>query len=271
MRTEDGTINFQVRGQGAPVVLIHGVGANLGSWDAVTAELEDSFKIIRPDLRGHGKSAPIEGSYSVEKFAADIIAVMDAAGVKRAHLVGFSLGGLIAQKLATDYANRFDRIVILSAVAGRTEEEQAKVVARLDMIREGGMDAVTGAAAERWFTEDFARRHPEIIEKRIAELKSVHLDSYLEAYRVFGTTELIDTLHRIERPVLVMTGEFDQGSNTRMAQDMHKLIPGSELIILPDLKHSVLVEASDVVAEHVREFLQRSQWGRKRGNGQTAI
>lgn len=259
MKTEDCTINFEVSGHGAPLVLIHGVGADLGSWDAVCSELEGTFKIIRPDLRGHGKSARINGSYSVEKFAADIIAVMDAAGVERAHLVGFSLGGLIAQKLATDYEDRFDRIVILSAVAGRTEEERSKVVARLDLIRDGGMDAITGAATDRWFTEDFARRHPEVIEKRIAELKSVHLDSYLEAYRVFGTTELIDTLHRIDRLVLIMTGEFDQGSNTRMAHDMHGLIPGSELIIIPRLKHSVLVEAPDVVAGHVREFLQRSQ------------
>lgn len=257
MKTQDGTINFEISGEGMPLVLVHGVGANLGSWDDVSADLEDSFKIIRPDLRGHGRSLPINGPYSVERFATDIIAVMDTAGVERAHLVGFSLGGLIAQKLATDYADRFDRIVILSAVAGRTDEERAKVVARLNLIRDGGMDAITGAASDRWFTEEFARRHPEVIANRIAELKSVHLESYLEAYRVFGTTELVDTLHRIDRPVLIMTGEFDQGSNTRMARDMCELIPGSELIILPGLKHSVLVEASDVVAGHVREFFLR--------------
>lgn len=258
MRTEDGLINFERSGAGAPLVLVHGVGANLCSWDAVAAELENDFIVIRPDLRGHGQSARIEGEYSVDCFAADIIAVMDAAGAERAHLVGFSLGGLIAQKLATDYPERFDRVVILSAVAGRTDDERAKVVARLDMIRRGGMEAITGAATDRWFTEEFARKHPEIIERRIAELKAVHLPSYLEAYRVFGTTELIDTLHRIRHPVLVMTGEFDQGSNVRMARAMHDLIPGSELIILPGLKHSVLVEASGTVAHHVRAFLQRT-------------
>lgn len=255
MKTEDGILNYEVGGDGAPLVLVHGVGASLRSWDGVCAELETEFTLIRPDLRGHGQSAPIEGAYSIDRFAADIIAVMDAAGVARAHLAGFSLGGLIAQKLATDHADRFDRIVILSAVAGRTEQERAKVVARLDMIREGGMEAITGAATDRWFTEDFARRHPEVIEKRIAELKTVHLESYLEAYRVFGLTELIDTLHRIDRPVLVMTGEFDQGSNTRMARAMHDLIPGSELIILPGLKHSVLVEAPKLIAGHLRDFL----------------
>lgn len=255
MKTVDRTLNFEVSGQGPPLVLVHGVGANLRSWDGVCAQLESEFTIVRPDLRGHGQSATIDTPYSIDRFADDIIAVMDAAGVARAHLAGFSLGGLIAQKLATDHADRFDRIVLLSAVAGRTAEERAKVVARLDMIRDGGMEAITGAATDRWFTEDFARQHPEIIARRVEELKSVHLPSYLEAYRVFGTTELIDTLHRIDRPVLVMTGEFDQGSNTRMARAMHDLISGSRLIILPGLKHSVLVEASDLIAAHLRDFL----------------
>lgn len=254
MKARNGLINYQISGEGPALVLVHGVGANLQSWDGVCKALEGEFRIIRSDLRGHGLSANIDEPYSVEQFAADIIAVMDDAGVERAHLAGFSLGGLIAQKLATDYPERFDRIVILSAVAGRTEEERAKVVARLGMIRDGGMAAITGAATDRWFTEDFAKAHPEVIAKRVEELKAVHLDSYLEAYRVFGTTELIDTLHTITRPVLVMTGEFDQGSNTRMARDMHDLIPGSKLVILPGLKHSVLVEVPELIAEHLRDF-----------------
>lgn len=258
MRTRDGLIHYETSGKGPPLVLIHGVGASLRSWDAVAAALEDAFTIIRPDLRGHGQSAHIDEAWSIDRFAADIIAVMDEAGIDRAHLVGFSLGGLIGQKLAIDHPDRFDRIVLLSAVAGRTEDERARVVARLDMIREGGIEAITGAATDRWFTEEFARRHPETITARIAELKAVHLPSYLEAYRVFGTTELIDSLHRINRPVLVMTGEFDQGSNTRMARAMHERIRGSELIILPGLKHSVLVEASELVAGHVRAFLRRA-------------
>ncbi|WP_407496695.1 alpha/beta fold hydrolase [Pseudooceanicola sp. MF1-13] len=258
MRTEDGTISFEISGQGVPLVLVHGVGANLQSWDGVCDELKDDFTLIRSDLRGHGNSAQIEPPYSVDRFAEDIIKVMDAAGVERAHLAGFSLGGLIAQKLATAFPDRFDRIAILAAVAGRTEEERAKVVARLKMIEDGGMPAITGAATDRWFTEDFARRHPEVIKRRVAELEAVHLPSYMEAYRVFGTTELIDTLHRIDRPTLVLTGEFDQGSNPRMARDMHQRIAGSELVILPGLKHSILVEASDIVASHLRDFFTRN-------------
>lgn len=257
METSDNLIRYEREGKGRPLVLVHGVGASLRSWDAVVEQLKDEFDILRLDLRGHGQSAHIDGPYSIDAFAEDVIAMMDDAGVAHAHLVGFSLGGLIAQRLARGWPQRFDRVVILSAVAGRTEEERERVVARLEMLRKGGIGAITGAAQDRWFTDQFARRHPEIIEKRIAELKAVHLPSYLEAYRVFGLTELVDTLGEIEAPTLVMTGEYDQGSNVRMAETMHRLIPGSELRILPQLKHSVLVEAPDLIAGHVREFLTR--------------
>jgi pimeloyl-ACP methyl ester carboxylesterase len=257
LRTRDGLINFKRKGSGQPLVLIHGVGANLQSWDEVSEALQATFDIICLDLRGHGQSAPISAAYSVDHFASDVIAVMDEANVAKADLVGFSLGGLIAQRLSVGWPDRFNRVVLLSAVAGRTPEEREKVVARLDMIRQGGIETILGAAQDRWFTEDFARANPEAIEQRMAELRRVHLPSYLEAYRVFGQTELVDTLPSITHPTLVMTGEFDQGSNVRMAETMHRLIPNSELRILPGLKHSVLVESSPLIADHVREFLTR--------------
>lgn len=266
MRTKDRLIQYRREGVGTPLVLIHGVGASLASWDGVVEELAEDFDILRLDLRGHGQSAHIDGDYSIDAFAEDVLRTMDEARIARAHLAGFSLGGLIAQRLAQRWPERFNRVVILSAVAGRTPEERQKVVSRLAMIREGGIEAITDAAQDRWFTEGFSRRNPSVIENRIAELKAVHLPSYLEAYRVFGMTELVDTLHEIEAPTLVMTGELDQGSNVRMAETMHRLIPNSELRILPGLKHSVLVEASDLIAGHLREFLARPN---SEGQGKT--
>ena len=86
-------------------------------------------------------------------------------------------------------------------------------------------------------------------------MKGVHLPSYLEAYRVFGLTELQDRLHLIPHATLVMTGECDIGSNVRMAETMQRLIPNARLRILPGLKHSVLVEAPDLIAKYTRDFL----------------
>jgi len=79
MRTKDDLIAYKRSGEGHPLVLVHGVGANLQSWDGVSRELEGNFDIVRSDLRGHGQSARIDSEYSVEKFAADIVQVMDGA------------------------------------------------------------------------------------------------------------------------------------------------------------------------------------------------
>jgi pimeloyl-ACP methyl ester carboxylesterase len=266
-KTTDGLINYERQGVGEPLVLVHGVGANLGSWDGVVAALAGSYDILRLDLRGHGESARIDGPITVDDFAGDILKLMDEAGIVKAHLVGFSLGGLIAQRLASRWPERFGGVVILSAVAGRTPDERARVLARLTAIRQDGINAIVGPAMDRWFTKDFAERHPDLIEKRIAELKSVHVPSYLEAYRVFGETELIGDLHLIPNETLVMTGEFDPNSNVRMAKAMHELIPNSRLTILPDLKHSVLVEAPDLVARHVAEFLSNQSTRMDEVNG----
>lgn len=254
---KNGMIHYQRSGSGVPLVLIHGVGANLGSWDGVCASLGSGFDVLRLDLRGHGESEHIEavGAFSIDDFAEDVIAVMDSEGFDRAHVVGFSLGGLIVQRLAQRWSDRFDHVVILSAVAGRTPDERQRVLSRLDAIREGGIAAITGAATDRWFTEEFARTNPSVVENRIRELELNHLPSYLEAYRVFGQTELVDSLHLIPNPVLVMTGELDQGSNVRMATTIAQRIPNAVLKILPGLKHSVLAEAPGLIAGCIKAFI----------------
>lgn len=250
-------LNYVIEGEGPMVTLIHGVGANLESWTATCERLTQRMRVLRMDLRGHGRSGPIREPYSLEKFAADIVAILDAEGIERTHLVGFSLGGMIAQCLALDWPDRFDRLALLATVAGRTPEERAKVTSRLDLIRDRGIVAVTGAARDRWFTERFAKAHPEKIEARIAELIANDPESYLEAYRVFGQSELAPRLHEIGHETLVLTGENDVGSNTRMARFMHDQIARSELVILPELKHSLLVEAPDEIAERLLAFLLR--------------
>lgn len=248
-------LNYVAEGRGAPIILIHGVGANLGSWNEVAAKLAPHRLVIRPDLRGHGKSPFIREPFSLEGFAADIVDIMDREGIERADLAGFSLGGMIAQCLAVNWPDRFCKIALLSAVAGRTPEERQKVISRLELLRKHGIGAVTKAARDRWFTDRFAEANPEKIAARIEELMANDLQSYIEAYRIFGLSEMASRLHEIRHRTLVLTGEFDIGSNTRMAHFMHETIPDSELVILPELKHSILVEASDIVAHHIIRHL----------------
>lgn len=241
-------INFIVEGSGPFVTLIHGVGANLHSWDEVAPALTSRFTIVRMDLRGHGESGHIIGGCSLDDLASDVRYVWDEVGIEKTHLAGFSLGGLIAQSLALSVPSRIDRLAILSAVAGRTAEEREKVAARLAILKEKGIGAITGAAEDRWFTPEFRAANPERIARRLAELKANHQPSYEAAYTVFALSDLGDRLNEIPHPTLIATGENDVGSNTRMARMMHERIRNSQLTILPRLRHSVLVEAPQTIA-----------------------
>jgi len=242
-------------GDKAPVMLIHGVGADGTSWDEIAADLALSFRVLRLDLRGHGRSGHIEGALTLDDFVDDVLDVLDACAVADADIVGFSLGGMIAQRIALRHPARVRRLVLLSAVAGRTAEERERVQARLTILREQGIGAITAAAQERWFTAGFIARHPEVVESRMRQLLENHAPSYAEAYTVFSTSDLGDRLRGIRAPTLVVTGEHDVGSNTRMARFMHAQIAGSWLEILPGLRHSILVEAPGLVAKLVRDFL----------------
>ncbi|HVY41809.1 MAG TPA: alpha/beta fold hydrolase [Hyphomicrobiaceae bacterium] len=247
-------IRYRVEGSGPAVTLVHGVGASLDSWDEVAAHMQARYRIVRMDLAGHGKSGPIRGERSLQDFADDVRVVWDHLGLATTHLAGFSLGGLIAQSLALSDPGRIDRLAILSAVAGRTAEERAKVVGRLALLKEGGIPAVTAAAEERWFTPEFRQRHPERVAQRMRELLANDPVSYASAYTVFATSDLGDRVGDIRHPTLVATGEHDVGSNVRMARMMHAAIAGSQLCILPGLRHSVLVEAPRQVADMLLRF-----------------
>lgn len=254
-REDAPALRYQMEGDGPPVMLVHGVGADGSSWDPIARDLASRFQVLRLDLRGHGQSGPIEGDCTLDAFVRDVIDVLDASGVTCAHVAGFSLGGMIAQALALEHPDRVNRLVLLSAVAGRTAEERAKVQERLEILRTRGIEAITGAAQDRWFTTGFIERHPEMVRRRMEQLARNHTPSYRAAYTVFSTSDLGDRLHAIRKPTLVATGEHDIGSNTRMAHFMHAQIQGSCLTILPGLRHSVLLEAPDVIARLLLEFL----------------
>jgi len=254
-------IRFAVEGEGPALTLIHGVGADSRSWDAIATALRTRFTVVRMDLRGHGRSAPISGRIGLEDLVHDVRDTLDGADVSRTHLAGFSLGGMIAQQFALTYPDRVGDLILLSTVAGRTEAERQRLAARARRVRAEGVDSVIGASEQRWFTEAFRQRHPEQVAKRLRELRENHPDSYAEAYRVFAESDVGDAIAGIPHRTLIVTGEHDEGSNPRMARFMHERIRDSELVILPGLKHSLLIEAPQQLVELMTRFLDGANAG----------
>lgn len=255
IRANNVETRYALEGSGPPLVLIHGVGSQLGAWDGVVARLHHRFRLLRYDLRGHGGSEKVPGPYRIEDFANDLRSLLDALGLARVHLAGFSLGGLVAQAFALSYPQRLDRLALISTVAGRTPEEQARVRERLGIVAAGVPGDHFQKSLERWFTDDFQRANPLLIEALAASNRANDPGCYAASYRVLALTDLAERLPEITAATLVMTGENDKGSNTRMARLMVDRIPHARLRILPGLRHSILIEAPETVAQHLTEFL----------------
>lgn len=249
-------LNYRLQGTGSlPLVCVHGVGSYLEAWDGVAARLGDACRILTFDLRGHGRSSKVRGRYEIDDFVDDVLALAAHAGFERFALAGFSLGGLIAQRLALTHSDVLTHLVLLATVAGRTPDERERVAARLAALQAGDRGAHYDASLSRWLTEAFQERHPELVaqlRKRNAENDP---DCYASAYRVLAQTDFGGLIDRIGVPTLIATGADDTGSNPRMAHFMHQCIPHSQLEILPGLRHSILVEAPDQVATLMRRFL----------------
>lgn len=253
--TDGADIHYKVEGQGPWVTLIHGIGADLESWDAIAKTLASCFTVVRADLRGHGASSKMT-SCSLDTFVSDVDAVLKALNVEKTHVVGFSLGGLIAQQYAIEHPAKLDRLALISTVAERTPEERERVMKRADQIDREGIAAVVAAAEDRWFTPRFKQANPDRVQARLKQLVANDHRSYAAGYRVFAEADQGLAFERIKVPTLITTGENDSGSSPRMAKLLHERIKGSELVILPELRHSVLLEAPDVVAGLLMDFLK---------------
>jgi 3-oxoadipate enol-lactonase len=260
---DDGTLsvrgvelNYRLQGEGPrALICIHGVGSYLEAWDGVAARLGDAFRLLRFDLRGHGRSSRVKGRYEIDDFVGDVLALADHVGFDQFDLAGFSLGGLIAQRLALTRPERLRKLVLLATVAGRTQDERERVAARLAALESGDRGSHYDASLSRWLTEGFQERHPELVAQLRQRNADNDPDCYAAAYRVLAQTDFGGLLDRISMPTLIATGEDDQGSNPRMANFMHQSIRQSQLAILPGLRHSILIEAPDAVASLMRGFL----------------
>jgi 3-oxoadipate enol-lactonase len=248
-------VHYKIEGSGFPLTLIHGVGASLESWDGVIAALGEGFQILRYDLRGHGDSEK-RPAQSLADLCADLSALLDRAGFAKTHLCGFSLGGIIAQAFAVAHPERIDRLALISAAAGRTADERARVLARADTLAKGGAKEHLASAVPRWFTDEFRARHPEVVKARLRRSLTNDHRCYAAAYRILARSDLAAELPKISAPTLVITGECDAGSTPRMARLIAARIPDARMIILKKLKHALLLEAPQKVGAELRRFFR---------------
>lgn len=247
---------FTVEGDGPPLFLIHGIGAARNTWAKLMPVLTPHFTVVNYDLRGHGASPLPEGEFGLDELVADLERVRERTGFERAHFAGHSLGGMIGPAYALKYPDRVLSLGILSTAAFRTEDDSAKVKGVVHAMEEKGIPQVLGTLTDRWFTDDFIAQHGDVVKRRLEQVIGTDADVFLNVFRIYATVEMSPWLHQVTAPSLVLTGENDGGCNPRLNRQIDAALPNSELVILPGYKHSLLLEAGDIVAEHLKRFIQ---------------
>ena len=235
----DGT-PVRTYGDGPTVILIHGVMMDHRMWQHQITALSPHFRLCYMDMLGHGDAPDPPGERTLRDFVTQLDCVVSclSSGARPA-LIGYSMGGLIAQAYAIEHHDQLSALVLMSTVHDRAPQEAARVQARYQANLEHGVENAVQSATRRWFRDHERARHGDEIRATRALMRDGNFSSKCKAHRVFVTADADVTgrLGAISCPTLVMTGADDAGSTPAMARKMAGAIAGSELHILDGQHH----------------------------------
>ena len=244
-------------GTGDPIILIHGVGLDQSMWKSQVIELKDNFNIITYDMIGHGNSNNPLGERSIEDFVNQLFQLMINLKIKHASIVGFSMGGLIGRKFALNYPTMTKKLILLNTVFQRSKLQKQSVLKRYQNTKNFGLKSQSNDAIERWFSPEFIASHLNIVNEIKNCFESNDRHGYIKAYKVFSTFIEREEKNLITCPTLILTGELDIGSTPDMAHALARTISGSEVKILSNLRHMMLVEDPNQINLILKKFLNK--------------
>ena len=250
-------IAFEDEGHGPAVVLLHSLGTDRTMWDGVTPLLVGGgFRVIRPDLRGHGRSERPTDAYSLDDFADDLAQLQDWLEIATPHVVGLSLGGMIAQAFALRYPGRARSLVLADTTAEYPTAGRAIMEERAALAEREGMASVVEPTIGRWFTEGFTASHPAVVDRYRSLIRSNDPHAYAASARAVASVAYRERLGEIDVPTLVVVGEHD--ARLRPASEaLVAAIPGAELALIDGGRHLFLWEVPEQVTPVVDAFLAR--------------
>ena len=247
-------------GAGAPrLVLVHSLALDRSFWDGVVAELGGDAEVLAIDCRGHGRSGKPPGPYSLDAFADDLAAAMDAVGWDAATVVGCSMGGCVAQAFAARHPARVTALGLIDTTAWYGENAPREWRERAAKARAEGLGGLAAFQATRWFGDAFRAARPEVVAAITATFLANDLDAYAATCAMLGDADLRAHLAGLRMPVAVVVGEEDYATTPAMARAIHAAVPGSTLTVLPGARHLTPVEAPAVIAALIRPLLRRAR------------
>lgn len=249
-------LGFRSEGpSGAPaVVLSHALGTTTEMWDSQAAALRRAgLRVVRYDHRGHGVSAVPPAPYEIADLAEDLIDLMNRLEIPQAHLVGTSLGGMVALWAAAKFSDRIDHLVVCCTSPYLPPAEGW--LQRAATVRDHGMLAVADAVLERWVTPQFAQRRPSVISWLREMLISTPAEGYAACCEAIARMDLRSILHEIHAPTLVIAAEHDLATPREHGERIRCGVAGSELAIVADAAHQAPVEQPAAISRLIVRHL----------------
>jgi 3-oxoadipate enol-lactonase len=238
------SFNCRIEGpEGAPwVVLSHSLATDLTMWDELAAALAARYRVLRYDMRGHGGTQPISGDYTLAMLVGDVVGLMDALKIDRAHFCGLSIGGMIGQGLALDRAQRIKSASICDAPHTATPPFSQAWHDRIAQVRQGGIESIVESTVMRWSSAGLAERRPDIIARLKAMIRRTSADGYCGCAAAIAGLDYGPRLGQIRLPVQFITGAEDHGAPPENAREMHRRVPGSRFVEIERAGHISNVE-----------------------------
>ena len=224
------------------VVLSHSLLTSHRMWDAQAALLAArGWRVVALDTRGHGASPPPPPPYRIDELADDVVAVLDALGIARAHYVGLSLGGMIGFALGIDHPDRVLSLVLCDTRADAPAAYAAPWDARIEQARAGGCAVLADATLERWFGRDFLDAHADLAATIGRWIETTPLAGFEGCARAIQQLDLVDRVERIAAPTTLIVGERD-GDLPQVLGALRARIAGAELEVIADAGHLANVD-----------------------------
>jgi len=248
-------LNYRIDGDGDGkpwLVFCNSLGTDLHMWDEQAEALAGTFRILRYDRRGHGRSTAPTPPYRIADLGGDVIALLDALKIGKAHFCGLSIGGLTGQWLGIHVGNRFDRIVVCATAA--KIGTGASWAARIAAVEANGLAALTAATAERWFSPAFNQTHAARVAKILAAFVSTTVDGYNGCCAALADGDLRAEIHRIQNPLLAISGADDPVCPPADLEAIARAVPNGRHLSLPG-RHIVNIESAAAFNAALVDFL----------------
>ena len=248
-------VRYEISGPdgGRPLVLAHALGLDLRVWDAVLPLLPGDLRVLRYDLRGHGRSDAPEGDYYMGDLVADAASLIEATGFRGAVFVGLSIGGVVAQGLA---AERRDLLagVVLACTAAKIGTE-AGWRDRMAQVRAGGIEAIAEGVLEKWFGRAFRRDRAAELAVWRDQLIQCPVAGYLGCCAAMADTDLRLSIAGLRLPVLAMAGSEDGSTPPDLVRETAETIPGARFALIRGAAHMAPIERPEALAGLIAGFL----------------